>query len=381
MALQALIVALLVLVALLLLGLVALLLRTWGQSRRGEVEQREGLLDRQLTDMKAELGKVSDLVRTLEKERENKFGQLTSQLRLMHEQTTALNATTPGLRETLANTRVRGQWGERMAEDVLHLIGFVEGVNYVEQKSLEGGARPDFTFLLPREQSLNMDVKFPLDNYLKYVEAETPPEQERYRGYFLRDVRGRLKELVTRDYINPQQNTLGCVLMFIPNEQIYHFIHEHDASLMDEALKSQVALCSPMSLFAILVVIRQAVDSFTVEQTSNRIVSELGAFNRQWEQFVAALQTVGRRIEATQKAFDTLNGQRRRGLERPLQRIEAIRQQRGLELPPEGDPDFDDPALGVGSRRRGTVRWSSDQVTWAPDLAVADFNLEAIGGV
>ena len=222
MALQALIVALLVLVALLLLGLVALLLRTWGQSRRGEVEQREGLLDRQLTDMKAELGKVSDLVRTLEKERENKFGQLTSQLRLMHEQTTALNATTPGLRETLANTRVRGQWGERMAEDVLHLIGFVEGVNYVKQKSLEGGARPDFTFLLPREQSLNMDVKFPLDNYLKYVEAETPPEQERYRGYFLRDVRGRLKELVTRDYINPQQNTLGCVLMFIPNEQIYH---------------------------------------------------------------------------------------------------------------------------------------------------------------
>jgi hypothetical protein len=52
-----------------------------------------------------------------------------------------------------------------------------------------------------------------------------------------------------------------------------------------------------------------------------------------------------------------------------------------LELPPEGDHDFDDPALGVGSRRWGTVRWSSDQVTWAPDLAAADFNLEAIGGV
>ena len=74
-------------------------------------------------------------------------------------------------------------------------------------------------------------------------------------------------------------------------------------------------------------------------------------------------------------------GQSPRGLERPLQRIEAIRQQRGLELPPEGDHDFDDPALGVGSRRWGTVRWSSDQVTWAPDLAAADFNLEAIGGV
>ena len=36
--------------------------------------------------------------------------------------------------------------------------------------------------------------------------------------------------------------------------------------------------------------------------------------------------------------------------------------------------------LGVGSQRRATVRWSSDQVTWAPELAVSDFNLEEIAG-
>ena len=34
--------------------------------------------------------------------------------------------------------------------------------------------------------------------------------------------------------------------------------------------------------------------------------------------------------------------------------------------------------LGIGSERRGTVRWSSDQVTWAPEMAVADFDLEEI---
>ena len=34
--------------------------------------------------------------------------------------------------------------------------------------------------------------------------------------------------------------------------------------------------------------------------------------------------------------------------------------------------------MGIGSQRRGTVRWSSDQVTWAPEVAVADFNLEEI---
>ena len=34
--------------------------------------------------------------------------------------------------------------------------------------------------------------------------------------------------------------------------------------------------------------------------------------------------------------------------------------------------------MGIGSQRRGTVRWSSDQVTWAPEVEVADFNLEEI---
>jgi len=36
--------------------------------------------------------------------------------------------------------------------------------------------------------------------------------------------------------------------------------------------------------------------------------------------------------------------------------------------------------LGIGSERRGTVRWSSDQVTWAPEVAVGGFQLEQIGG-
>ena len=36
--------------------------------------------------------------------------------------------------------------------------------------------------------------------------------------------------------------------------------------------------------------------------------------------------------------------------------------------------------LGIGSERRGTVRWSSDQVTWAPEVAVEDFHLDEIAG-
>ena len=34
--------------------------------------------------------------------------------------------------------------------------------------------------------------------------------------------------------------------------------------------------------------------------------------------------------------------------------------------------------LGIGVQRRGTVRWSSDQVTWAPEIAVSGYVLEEI---
>ena len=220
-----------------------------------------------------------------------------------------------------------------MAEDVLRLVGFVQGVNYLKQATLEGsGSRPDFTFLLPQDLTLNMDVKFPMDNYLKCIDARDAEEEARYRQQFVRDVRARLKEVVTRDYIDPGRKTLDYVLLFIPNEQIYQYIHEHDSALIDDALTSKVVLCSPVSLFAILVVIRQAVDNFSVEQSSNEIISELGKFENQWGRFIKQMDTLGKRIDDAQKDFGGLVGTRRRMLERPLDRISLIREQRGLTL-------------------------------------------------
>lgn len=317
--------------------------RTLSQGSAAELEQKKSLIDQQLSVMKTELGKVTTLVGELEKDRTLKFGELTSQLKTVGDQTTLLATTTNALREALANTRVRGQWGERMAEDILRIIGFQEGINYLKQKTVEGGgARPDFTFLLPGGQKLNMDVKFPLDNYLKYMEADTQQEQDRTSGDFLKDVRGRLKEVVTRDYINPEQKTLDYVLLFIPNEQIYHFVLAKDISLMDEALKNRVVLCAPMTLFAILTVMHQAVDNFAFQQTSNQIISHIGAFYKQWDQFVEGMEAVGKRIDATQKAYELLAGRRRSALERPLKRIEAIRMESSIQLP----ADF--PKLGDG---------------------------------
>lgn len=318
-----------------------------------DLDAKKGLIDQQLRQMTVELEKVSRLVKDLEKDRVEKFGQLTSQLRATTEQTAALVQTTATLREALASTKARGQWGERMAEDVLRLAGFVENVNYVKQKTIAGaGSRPDFTFLLPRKLTLNMDVKFPLDNYLKYLDAKSDTDRARYRADFIRDVKARIREVATRDYINPEQNTVDSVLLFIPNEQVYAFIHEQDSAILDDGIKQGVVFCSPLTLFAILAVIRKAVDNFSLEQTSNEILSLLGDFKKQWGEFLGKLELVGRRIGDAQKEYEALTTTRRRQLEKPLNRLDDMRTQRGLPLAGDYEttvPDKRESDAGSGS--------------------------------
>jgi DNA recombination protein RmuC len=314
------------------------------ESDAGDLDKKKMLIDQQLHAMAAELEKVSKLVKEFEKDRDAKFGELAGQLKTANQQTTDLIHTTNGLREALSSTKVRGQWGERMAEDVLRLAGFIENVNYLKNKTIEGvGSRPDFTFILPKNLKLHMDVKFPLDNYMRFLECRSEADRTKCRNDFLRDVKGRMKEVTTREYIDPDQNTVDYVLLFIPNERIYAFIHEEDSAILDEGIRNKVVFCSPITLFAVLAVVRQAVDNFSLQQASNEILSLLGAFKKQWDEFLKKFDLLGKRMSDAMSEYEMLATTRRRQLERPLTKIDEIRMQRGLPIA-AGD---EEPALAA----------------------------------
>jgi len=284
------------------------------------------VLDHQLASMTDELGKVGDLVRSLERDRHRAFGELSNELRRQHEGLNTLTEHTHQLREVLSSSQARGQWGERMAEDVLRLAGFLEGVNYRKQSSLPGTGRPDYTFLMPNGLALHMDVKFPLDNYVRYLEAGNDIERASRRDQFLRDVRDRVKELTTRGYLDASDETVDCLLLFIPNESVYAFVQEHDRDILDDALRNKVVLCSPLTLYAVLAVVRQSVDNFCLERTSNEILSLLGEFARQWEKYATQLDRVQQRFDGVAKEYAALMTTRHRALQRPLDKIESLRQ-------------------------------------------------------
>ena len=303
-----------------------------------DLDSKKQLIDARLDqvrdEMRGELNRLGQIVQQLGQRNSDQLVKVEETLRAQTEITTTLASSTQALREALANPRTRGQWGERMAEDVLRLAGFIEHVNYEKQTSIDGArGLPDFTFKLPKGHLLYMDVKFPLASYLRYLEASTDSERTAHRDTFLRDVRQRVKELADRDYprvgLTP---AVDYVLLFLPNETISGFVHEHDPELVEHALGRKVVLCSPLTLFAFLGVIRQAFDNFMIEQTSDEILKLLGAFGTQWGKYTESMDKVKTRMDSVQREFENLTGARRRQLERPLAQIEALRQERGIAL-------------------------------------------------
>ncbi|MCX6573779.1 MAG: DNA recombination protein RmuC [Candidatus Aminicenantes bacterium] len=317
-----------------------------------DLESKKQLIDQNLSTMKGDIHKMQELVSRFESERARQYGELDVQLKTAARETSRLQDTADHLRQALVSTKARGQWGERMAEDVLRLAGFVEGVNYIKQKVLDMAAsRPDYTFWLPQGLKVNMDVKFPLNSYLRYLEADNEAVRETHKTQFLRDVRTRIKEVTTRDYINPEEKTLDYVLVFIPNEQVYAFINENDPEIMDEALKAKVILCSPFTLFAILAIIRQSLDSFSMEKTAAEILGLVKNFKREWEKFTESMTKMGEKLESARKEFGQMTGARKDKLDKSLQKIEDLRQLQGLGEGPALDADAEVLALEAGDRK------------------------------
>ena len=307
-----------------------------------DLEGKKKLIDQSLTsmakDMQERMEKVQKLMTDINQNVPAKYGQVSEAIGNISKQNEILRQTTESLKIALSGSQQRGQWGERMADDILRVAGFIEGKNYLKQTQIQGGkSRPDFTFLLPENLKVNMDVKFPLNKYLEFLQATDDNQREQAKKVFLLSVRARIKEVTGRDYINPDDNTVDYVLVFIPNEQVYAFIQEADSTVLDDALKQKVILCSPLTLYAMLALMHQAINNFNLRQSSREIQSLLAGFRMQWDKFVKVMGEIGERIDSAHAKYDEMVGTRRRMLDKQLEKIDQLNQSQGII--PEVLPD------------------------------------------
>jgi len=279
-----------------------------------ELSNNRTYIEKQITDMLERVKELGSLVHNMEGNTGKTFGEMSSLLKQTNQQTQSLISTTTAIKEVLSNSQARGFWGEKIAEDILKHSGLIHNIHYKKQTTLKSGSRPDFTFLLPNSLMLHMDVKFPLENYKKYVHAESEGQNSKnFEKNFITDIKNTTRSLLTRDYIDAD-TTVGCVLLFLPNEQIMSFIQEKKPEIIEECLKQQIILCSPMSLLSILMIIRKSIETFKIKQTSQDLMSCMNQFNKQWQLYTKGFVTLGKRIKDLESEYDKLTTTRTKQL-------------------------------------------------------------------
>lgn len=274
-------------------------------------------LTKQILD---ELVKNQTKLEEAEKGRVGSFNQLREAIDNNRKITENLAVTADGLKKVLSNNQLRGQFGEKVAEDLLKMSGFVVGTDYTKQEST-GESRPDFTLYLPDKTKINIDSKFPYANIVKMSETDDPSQKTQYLKLFEADVKKKISEVTSRDYINPEQNTVDFVILFIPNEMIFSFIYEKFPELLQEAISRKIVLAGPFSFTAILRMVRQAYDNFRYQANVQAIIGYIKTFEKEFEKYNTEFTKIGERIDSLSRQYNEVSSTRTNKLLRSIDKI------------------------------------------------------------
>ena len=269
------------------------------ENKRDEIGRLVKVIQEDLKESKKEL-EVSD------KERINSFSALKNSLDEYKKITEQLSVSTENLKKVLSNNQLRGQFGEQVADDLLKMAGFVVGETYTRQES-DNGSRPDFTVYLPDKTKINVDAKFPYASLQRMTETDDTDAKNRYMKQFETDIKEKIKQVTSRDYINPEEKTVDFVILFIPNEMIFSFIYDKMPSIWQDAMSKKVVLAGPFSFTAILRMVKQAYENFRVQENIFKIVGHVQAVEKEFDKFSEEIDKVGVRIDQLQKQYTDVN--------------------------------------------------------------------------
>lgn len=177
----------------------------------------------------------------------------------LRQTTEALRQDTTKLAGALTSSQARGQWGELQLRRVTELAGMKEHIDIDFQVTVEtdsqatGGKpkklRPDAVVRLPDDQCIVIDAKAPMNAYLDSLhEADPRPLLAKHGNDLLRHVTG----LAQRGYAEAIAGSANFVVCFVPNDSVLSAAMDAKPTLLDEALKHNILLCSPSSLMAVL---------------------------------------------------------------------------------------------------------------------------------
>lgn len=289
---------------------------------RTDLEGKKSAISELINEIRKDIHKNEERLNQSDKDRINSFSALKSELENYKKITGELKLSTDELKSILSNNQTRGAFGEQVAENLLKMAGFVIGQDYNKNKAQgEANTRPDFTVFLPDKTKINIDVKFPYASLVKSVESENAADKKRHFATFRQDVREKIKQVSTRDYINPQEKTVDFVILFIPNEMIFSYIYDKMNDVWEEAMQKKVIMAGPFSFTAILRMIKQAYTNFRYQENLQHIIGLIQKFDSEYQKYSEEVTKLGDKISSTSKQFEVVATTRNRQLTSVVDKI------------------------------------------------------------
>lgn len=268
---------------------------------QANLSEKEKSIETMLKPMADALKKTEQQISTIEKERKEAFGSITTQLKHVTEAQHGLQSETEQLVRALRRPEVRGQWGELTLKRLAELAGMVNHCDFEEQAHTEvddgKNMRPDMIVRMPEKRELIVDAKTPLDAYLSAVQSNSQQEQEAHLKHHARKVRERMKELASKAYWSQFKQSPDFVILFIPGEQFLTSALDHDDKLLEDAFANRVILATPTTLVALLRSVAYGWQQASLSENAEQVRDLAQDLYKRLYTFCSHLQKVGKNLD------------------------------------------------------------------------------------
>ncbi|MEP7314070.1 MAG: DNA recombination protein RmuC [Pseudomonadota bacterium] len=280
-------------------------------SAQGALLARETAITQLIEPIRAALEKTATQVAAIERERQDSFATLRTQIEALAGGQLSLQRETRNLVTALRRPEVRGRWGEMTLRRVVELAGMSAHCDFTEQMHIEGedGAlRPDMIVHMPDERDLVVDAKAPLDAYLEAMEAPTDEARRIALVRHAGQVEQRIRELGSKSYWAQFARSPEFAVLFVPGEQFLGAALAERPDLMDNALKQSVILATPATLMALLKTVAFGWRQSKVAENAEQIRVLGQTLHKRLATFTSHLATVGKRLGGAVEAYNQAVG-------------------------------------------------------------------------
>ena len=209
-------------------------------------------------------------------------------------------------------TKVQGNWGEIVLENILDKSGLRVGKDYKTQVSIKVDTTrkvPDVIVYLPENKHLVIDSKVSMNAYNRFVNSDNESDKKKALKDHTDSIKARIKELGDKSYFDiPELNTPEMVFMFVPMESAFVAAIQADEMIFQTALDNKVLVATPTTLTTNLKIVKQLWRFEDQNKNSAELASRASKIHSKLRNFVKDIERVGLKISEAEISYsDAMN--------------------------------------------------------------------------